>query len=461
MSAWMLCTVTSPSMATIKNGFNGFQRGRTSVFDDPRRLKVYEIAETVGISKRPQTKEQLKQWTSPGEYAPKKAKTVLLAGKMMATIFWDSKGGRAEKHFTWDACPMYHNVTAAWCLAAAEERAAATVARRRALHAMAQRPRAQPTIEQRAYQLKVKDMRSKWKGSGEFREKNSPAIEEISEEREPQLEGFTPDYDLRLFREAQALAAIKIEEELGDLPSDRGTKYVIMGKYMMEVWYQSPYPGDAARAPRLYICEFCLTHHKSQTGATRHAAKCVWRHPPGDEVYRKGDLSVWQVDGRKHKQYCQQLCLLAKFFLDHKTLYYDVEPFLFYVMTIADQEGCHILGYFSKRAWWPAVAYYALRLPPFSGGASAGRSMTSRLRPAADTLAHPGSALTGCEAAPYDCGAHEWESRSALKEGSVSGTEAKLELESRRNRAGIVSIRRSLVIKDKGSPAGGTTVESW
>ncbi len=31
--------------------------------------------------------------------------------------------------------------------------------------------------------------------------------------------------------------------------------------------------------------------------------------------------------------YGQNLCLLAKLFLDHKTLHYDVEPFLFYVLT--------------------------------------------------------------------------------------------------------------------------------
>jgi hypothetical protein len=35
------------------------------------------------------------------------------------------------------------------------------------------------------------------------------------------------------------------------------------------------------------------------------------------------------VDGKDNKMYCQNLCLLAKLFLDHKTLYYDVEPFLF------------------------------------------------------------------------------------------------------------------------------------
>jgi Transposase. len=34
----------------------------------------------------------LKQWTSPGERAPKKAKTVLLAGKVMVTVLWDSQG---------------------------------------------------------------------------------------------------------------------------------------------------------------------------------------------------------------------------------------------------------------------------------------------------------------------------------------------------------------------------------
>ena len=37
--------------------------------------------------------------------------------------------------------------------------------------------------------------------------------------------------------------------------------------------------------------------------------------------------------------YCQNLCLFSKLFLDHKTLYYDVEPFLFYIFCEVDQEG--------------------------------------------------------------------------------------------------------------------------
>lgn len=40
----------------------------------------------------PEVKEQSKRWTSPGKSAPKKAKTVPSAGKVMATIFWDSHG---------------------------------------------------------------------------------------------------------------------------------------------------------------------------------------------------------------------------------------------------------------------------------------------------------------------------------------------------------------------------------
>ena len=39
---------------------------------------------------KPETKNQLKMWTGPGKSAPKKAKTVPSAGKVMATIFWDS-----------------------------------------------------------------------------------------------------------------------------------------------------------------------------------------------------------------------------------------------------------------------------------------------------------------------------------------------------------------------------------
>lgn len=103
-----------------------------------------------------------------------------------------------------------------------------------------------------------------------------------------------------------------------------------------------------SRLPKLFLCEFCLKYAKSRVVLERHLDKCMWRHPPATEIYRCGDISVFEVDGNANKIYCQNLCLLAKLFLDHKTLYYDVEPFLFYVLTKNDEKGCHLVGYFSK-----------------------------------------------------------------------------------------------------------------
>ena len=65
----------------------------------------------------------------------------------------------------------------------------------------------------------------------------------------------------------------------------------------------------------------------------------------GDEIYRNGNISMFEVDGKKEKQYCQNLCYLAKLFLDHKTLYYDVDLFLFYILCECDERGAHIVGW--------------------------------------------------------------------------------------------------------------------
>lgn len=120
------------------------------------------------------------------------------------------------------------------------------------------------------------------------------------------------------------------------------------GGVEIDTWYAAPYPEEYSRNRVLYICEFCLKYMSSDYVAWRHKMKCGIKHPPGDEIYREGSIGVFEVDGRKNPVYCQNLCLLAKLFLGSKTLYYDVEPFLFYVMTEHDINGCHFVGYFSK-----------------------------------------------------------------------------------------------------------------
>ncbi|XP_063900953.1 histone acetyltransferase KAT7-like isoform X2 [Zophobas morio] len=168
--------------------------------------------------------------------------------------------------------------------------------------------------------------------------------------------------DLILFRKVYDNEKKRIPQ---DLPGR--VKEIEFGKFRIETWFSSPYPEEYARLPKLYLCEFCLRYMKSRPVLQNHMRKCELSHPPGDEIYRKDTSSIFEVDGKKNKVYCQNLCLIAKLFLDHKTLYYDVEPFLFYVMvlppsssapgagalpstsqTTYDAYGHHMVGYFSK-----------------------------------------------------------------------------------------------------------------
>ncbi|XP_053891305.1 histone acetyltransferase KAT6B isoform X2 [Malaclemys terrapin pileata] len=154
--------------------------------------------------------------------------------------------------------------------------------------------------------------------------------------------------DVEVFKQARELSLEKIGCKNSSETNGRYPSVIEFGKYEIQTWYSSPYPQEYARLSKLYLCEFCLKYMKSKNILLRHSKKCGWFHPPANEIYRRNDLSVFEVDGNVSKIYCQNLCLLAKLFLDHKTLYYDVEPFLFYVLTKNDEKGCHLVGYFSK-----------------------------------------------------------------------------------------------------------------
>ncbi|XP_030627171.1 histone acetyltransferase KAT6B [Chanos chanos] len=153
--------------------------------------------------------------------------------------------------------------------------------------------------------------------------------------------------DMKIFRQVQELS---IQETGVGGEADGGQRPVVIefGRFEIQAWYSSPYPPEYSRLSKLYLCEFCLKYMKTRNILQRHSEKCGWFHPPANEIYRKENLSVFEVDGNVSRIYCQNLCLLAKLFLDHKTLYYDVEPFLFYILTQNDEKGCHLVGYFSK-----------------------------------------------------------------------------------------------------------------
>lgn len=128
----------------------------------------------------------------------------------------------------------------------------------------------------------------------------------------------------------------------------RNLSTIILGEHIIEPWYFSPYPIELTEEDDIYICDFTLSYFGSRKQFERFRSKCSMKHPPGNEIYRDSKVSFWEIDGRKQRTWCRNLCLLSKLFLDHKTLYYDVDPFLFYVMTVKSPQGHHVVGYFSK-----------------------------------------------------------------------------------------------------------------
>ena len=120
-----------------------------------------------------------------------------------------------------------------------------------------------------------------------------------------------------------------------------------MGKFRCDTWYFSPYP-EGFHIRSLLLCEFCFNFYSEQVDYLNHVNICTLKHPPGDEIYRDEKISIFEVDGKKEYIYCENLCYMAKLFLDHKTLQWDVEPFLFYILCEYDKYGYHFVGYFSK-----------------------------------------------------------------------------------------------------------------
>ncbi|KAH6660975.1 acyl-CoA N-acyltransferase [Truncatella angustata] len=133
-----------------------------------------------------------------------------------------------------------------------------------------------------------------------------------------------------------------------ELARIRNISKVQFGRFDLFPWYFSPYPESFTQEDVIYVCEFCLMYYGEQKSFHRHRAKCTLQHPPGNEIYRDDYVSFFEIDGRRQRTWCRNLCLLSKMFLDHKTLYYDVDPFLFYVMTQKSEKGHHLVGYFSK-----------------------------------------------------------------------------------------------------------------
>ncbi|PYH41903.1 putative histone acetyltransferase (MysT1) [Aspergillus saccharolyticus JOP 1030-1] len=156
--------------------------------------------------------------------------------------------------------------------------------------------------------------------------------------------------------------------------TDRNVKHVVLGNLLFQTWYQSIYPEDLVSkdTDRLYVCRWCFRYSCDAHAYTKHTRLCPHRQsPPGVKVYEQGGYSVWELDGEHHKLYAQNLSLFAKLFLDHKSVFFDVVSFLYYLLVYSDpndpDSNYHVLGFFSKEklSWDANNLACILVFPPY------------------------------------------------------------------------------------------------
>ncbi|KAB8203538.1 acyl-CoA N-acyltransferase [Aspergillus parasiticus] len=155
--------------------------------------------------------------------------------------------------------------------------------------------------------------------------------------------------------------------------ANRNVKHVVLGDLLFQTWYQSIYPEDLVSkdTDRLYVCRWCFRYSCDPDAYAKHTRVCENRTtPPGTKVYDHGGYAVWEVDGEDHKLFAQNLSLFAKLFLDHKSVFFDVASFLYYLLTFTDPddpENYYILGFFSKEklSWDANNLACILIFPPY------------------------------------------------------------------------------------------------
>ena len=154
----------------------------------------------------------------------------------------------------------------------------------------------------------------------------------------------------------------KVEAELEYFGKLRNIEYLRFAQFKIKVWYFSPVPDpfdklkarmrnevfDKEDRETLYCCEFCMRFFRTNKEYEIHCRRCTVTHPPGDEIYRCGRVSAYEVDGAYAVQYCVNLCLVTKMFLYHKAEYYGPGEFHFYIVCLNDVRGAHPVGFFSK-----------------------------------------------------------------------------------------------------------------
>ena len=165
----------------------------------------------------------------------------------------------------------------------------------------------------------------------------------------------------------------KIEQEFQNETNLKKINELYYDGYMLKTHYYSPIPSLSGTDNKCECNTLFVDHntfHFYESYKNYQFNKCPkFRLPKGYKVvYETGDekvseeeeeqgnknhfsnLKIYEMNSALSKEmhnYCIRLALFCKFFIDHKTLFYDHEnEFLFYVMYKDDK----FIGYFSKES---------------------------------------------------------------------------------------------------------------
>lgn len=82
----------------------------------------------------------------------------------------------------------------------------------------------------------------------------------------------------------------------------------------------------------LYVCPYCFKFTDVKLEWEQHLNSCQFKNRlPGKVMYNDGETVIRKIKGANHKLFCQCMCLMAKFYLDNKSIFYHLDYFDFYV----------------------------------------------------------------------------------------------------------------------------------
>jgi histone acetyltransferase MYST1 len=87
----------------------------------------------------------------------------------------------------------------------------------------------------------------------------------------------------------------------------RNIDQITISCYTIRAWYYSPYPKPFHDTPHLFICDHCFRYFATQEELDEHLIETDELRPPGREIYRKDNISIFELHGRRQKLSCQCL----------------------------------------------------------------------------------------------------------------------------------------------------------